>query len=193
MAEVQIMTGNQAAALGAKLSHVQVVAAYPITPQTSVTEMLSQLIEGGELKAEYIRVESEHSALAVCISASTVGARVFTSTSSQGLLYMHEQIHWAAGGGIPSWLAGCQSINSQRTGEVRYFGIKTCKKESQDSYIWWITDSSHNSWMSFFSNPDKERQFNAFRLPLAEAIKAYQSIGYECVELEVIEKSAEGE
>ena len=90
MAEVQIMTGNQAAALGAKLSHVQVVAAYPITPQTSVTEMLSQSIEGGELKAEYIRVESEHSALAVCISASTVGARVFTSTSSQGLLYMHE-------------------------------------------------------------------------------------------------------
>jgi pyruvate/2-oxoacid:ferredoxin oxidoreductase alpha subunit len=101
MAEVQIMTGNQAAALGAKLSHVQVVAAYPITPQTSVTEMLSQFIESGELKAEYIRVESEHSALAVCISASTVGARVFTSTSSQGLLYMHEQIHWAAGARLP--------------------------------------------------------------------------------------------
>jgi len=101
MAEVQIMTGNQAAALGAKLSHVQVVAAYPITPQTSVTEILSQFIEGGELKAEYIRVESEHTALTVCISASTVGARVFTSTSSQGLLYMHEQLHWAAGSRLP--------------------------------------------------------------------------------------------
>jgi pyruvate/2-oxoacid:ferredoxin oxidoreductase alpha subunit len=101
MAEVQIMTGNQAAALGAKLSHVQVVAAYPITPQTSVTEILSQCIESGELKAEYIRVESEHTALTVCISASTVGARVFTSTSSQGLLYMHEQLHWAAGSRLP--------------------------------------------------------------------------------------------
>lgn len=101
MSEAQIMTGNQAAALGAKLSHVQVVAAYPITPQTSVTEILSQFIESGELKAEYIRVESEHSALTVCISASTVGARVFTSTSSQGLLYMHEQIHWAAGSRLP--------------------------------------------------------------------------------------------
>ncbi|HVO67480.1 MAG TPA: transketolase C-terminal domain-containing protein [Syntrophales bacterium] len=101
MAEVQIMTGNQAAALGAKLSHVQVVAAYPITPQTSVTEILSQFIESGELKAEYIRVESEHSALTVCVSASTVGARVFTSTSSQGLLYMHEQLHWAAGSRLP--------------------------------------------------------------------------------------------
>lgn len=77
------------------------MAAYPITPQTSVTEILSQFIEEGELKAEYIRVESEHTALTVCISASTVGARVFTSTSSQGLLYMHEQIHWAAGSRLP--------------------------------------------------------------------------------------------
>lgn len=101
MSTVQIMTGNTAAALGAKLCQVQVVAAYPITPQTSVTEILSQLIESGELKAEYIRVESEHSALTVCISASTVGARVFTSTSSQGLLYMHEQLHWAAGSRLP--------------------------------------------------------------------------------------------
>ena len=101
MANVQIMTGNQAAALGVKLSRVQVVSAYPITPQTSLTESLSQFIEGGELKAEYVRVESEHSALTVCISASSVGARVFTSTSSHGLLYMHEQLHWAAGSRLP--------------------------------------------------------------------------------------------
>jgi len=101
MSNVHIMTGNTAAALGAKLCQVQVVAAYPITPQTSVTETLSQYIESGELKAEYIRVESEHSALTVCVSASTVGARAFTSTSSQGLLYMHEQIHWAAGSRLP--------------------------------------------------------------------------------------------
>lgn len=101
MADVQIMTGNSAAALAAKLSHVQVVAAYPITPSTSIPETLSQYIESGELKAEFIRVESEHSALTVCISASTVGARVFTSTSSHGLLYMHEQLHWAAGSRLP--------------------------------------------------------------------------------------------
>jgi pyruvate/2-oxoacid:ferredoxin oxidoreductase alpha subunit len=101
MAEVQIMTGNTAAATAVKLCQVQVVAAYPITPQTSVTETLSQFIESGELKAEYVRVESEHSALTVCISASTVGARVFTSTSSHGLLYMHEQLHWAAGSRLP--------------------------------------------------------------------------------------------
>jgi pyruvate/2-oxoacid:ferredoxin oxidoreductase alpha subunit len=101
MAETIIMTGNTAAATAAKLCCVQVVAAYPITPQTSITETLSQFIESGALKAEYVRVESEHSAMTVCISASTVGARVFTSTSSHGLLYMHEQLHWAAGSRLP--------------------------------------------------------------------------------------------
>ena len=101
MAEVQIMTGNTAAATAAKLCRIQVAAAYPITPQTSITELLSQFIESGELKAEYVRVESEHSALTVCISASTVGARVFTSTSSHGLLYMHDKLHWAAGSRLP--------------------------------------------------------------------------------------------
>ena len=101
MSNVQIMTGNQAAALGAKLCEVQVVAAYPITPQTSLTEALAQYIEGGQMKAEYVRVEGEHSALTVCIAASTVGARAFTATSANGLLYMHEQIHWAAGSRLP--------------------------------------------------------------------------------------------
>ncbi len=101
MSKVRIMTGNQAAAVGATLSGVQVVAAYPITPQSQLAEIMSQQIEGGKLKAEYVRVESEHSAMTVCISASTVGARVFTATSANGLLYMHEQLHWAAGARLP--------------------------------------------------------------------------------------------
>ncbi len=101
MSNVQIMTGNQAAALGARLCNVEVVAAYPITPQSQLAEILSQYVESGELKAEYVRVEGEHSALTVCISASTVGARVFTATSANGLLYMHEQLHWAAGSRLP--------------------------------------------------------------------------------------------
>src|SRR4030043_519643 len=96
--EIKILDGNQAAALGAKLSRVQVIAAYPITPQTPVTENLSEFVEKGELKAEYVAVESEHSALAVCASASMVGAPTFTATSSHGLAYMHEMLHWTAGG-----------------------------------------------------------------------------------------------
>ena len=101
MSDVRIITGNEAAALAVKLSKPNVIAAYPITPQTSLAEKLSTYVEGGELRAEYVRVEGEHSALTVCISASTVGARVFTATSSNGLLYMHEQIHWAAGSRLP--------------------------------------------------------------------------------------------
>jgi len=101
MSDVQIMTGNTAAAWGARLSQVQVVSAYPITPSTSVTETIANWVERGELKAEYVRVESEHSVMTVCVAASTVGARVFTSTSSHGLLYMHEQLHWAAGSRLP--------------------------------------------------------------------------------------------
>jgi pyruvate/2-oxoacid:ferredoxin oxidoreductase alpha subunit len=96
-----IETGNVAAALGVKLAKAQVVAAYPITPQTPLTEKLSELIEAGEMQAQYVPVESEHSALAVCIAASSAGARAFTATSANGLLYMHEQVHWAAGARLP--------------------------------------------------------------------------------------------
>ena len=100
-----ILDGNHAAAQGAKLSRVQVIAAYPITPQSPVTETLSEFVEGKELDAQYIAVESEHSALAVCTSASMVGARTFTATSAHGLAYMHEMLHWAAGARLPVVLA----------------------------------------------------------------------------------------
>jgi pyruvate/2-oxoacid:ferredoxin oxidoreductase alpha subunit len=96
-----IENGNVAAAYGVKLAHAQVIAAYPITPQTPLTEKLSHLIESGEMDAQYVPVESEHSALAVCIAASSTGARAFTATSANGLLYMHEQVHWAAGARLP--------------------------------------------------------------------------------------------
>jgi pyruvate/2-oxoacid:ferredoxin oxidoreductase alpha subunit len=105
MDKVKIINGNEAAALGAKLSRVQVIAAYPITPQSKIPETLVKFVESGEMKAEFIRVESEHSALTVCISASTVGARVFTATAANGLAYMHEQLHWAAGARLPIVMA----------------------------------------------------------------------------------------
>ena len=104
-ANIRLLDGNQAAAEGAKLSRVQVIAAYPITPQTPVTEALSEFVERGDLKAEYVAVESEHSAMAVCTSASLVGARTFTATSAHGLAYMHEMLHWAAGARLPVVLA----------------------------------------------------------------------------------------
>ena len=105
MSKVQIINGNETAAMGAKLCRVQVIAAYPITPQSKIPETLIKYVESGELEAEFIRVESEHSALTVCISASTVGARFFTATAANGLAYMHEQLHWAAGARLPIVMA----------------------------------------------------------------------------------------
>ena len=91
-------TGNAACALAVKAAKVDLVAAYPITPQTSVAEKLAAYIGSGELKAKYLPVESEHSVMSAVAAAATTGARVFTATSSQGLLYMHEILHYAAGG-----------------------------------------------------------------------------------------------
>jgi len=103
--EWNIITGNHAAALAAKLARVNVVAAYPITPQTTVVEYLASFIESGYMNAEYIRVESEHSAMAAVIGAAAAGARTFTATSSQGLVYMSEVLHWAAGSRTPIGMA----------------------------------------------------------------------------------------
>ncbi|MCC6034336.1 MAG: pyruvate ferredoxin oxidoreductase [Desulfurococcaceae archaeon] len=99
------LTGNYAIAYAVKLAKPDVIAAYPITPQSPIVEKLAEMIESGELKASMIRVESEHSALAACFGAAVAGARVFTATSSQGLLYMHEVVHWASRARIPMVMA----------------------------------------------------------------------------------------
>jgi len=92
-----VLSGNTAQSYAARLARVQVIAAYPITPQTTIVERLAEFVASGELPAQYLKVESEHSALQACVSASAVGARTYTATSSQGLLLMHELLHWAAG------------------------------------------------------------------------------------------------
>jgi len=100
-----IATGNKAVAAAAKDAEPDVVAAYPITPQTGIVEQIAAYVASGEMKCQYIPVESEHSAMAACIGASVAGARTFTATSSQGLLYMHEVVHWAAGARLPIVMA----------------------------------------------------------------------------------------
>jgi len=96
-----VMTGNYASAYGAKLARAEVIAAYPITPQTSIVEKLAEFVTSGDLKAKFIPVESEHSAMAACIAAQTAGARTYTATSSQGLTLMHEVLMWASGARLP--------------------------------------------------------------------------------------------
>ena len=99
--EKMFVSGNEAVALGVCLSRPHVISAYPITPQTVVVERLSELVEDGSIDADFMHVESEHSALSAAMGSSAVGARTFTATSSQGLLYMAECLHYASGGRFP--------------------------------------------------------------------------------------------
>ena len=95
------VSGDEAVALAVRQAKPHVIAAYPITPQTIVVERLSDFVEDGSLESEYLYVESEHSAMSVCLGASAMGARAFTATSSQGLLYMVEGLHYASGSRFP--------------------------------------------------------------------------------------------
>ena len=97
----RFLSGDEALAEGVRLARPQVISAYPITPQTVVVERLSEMVEARTLDAEYLHVESEHSALSAAMGASATGVRTFTATSSQGLLYMAEVLTYAAGGRFP--------------------------------------------------------------------------------------------
>ncbi len=96
-----IMTGNEAVAMGAKLARVGFISAYPITPQTTIVEKLAEMIANRELDSRYVEVESEHSAMAATMASELTGTRSYTATSSHGLLYMHEMLHWVAGQRLP--------------------------------------------------------------------------------------------
>jgi 2-oxoisovalerate ferredoxin oxidoreductase alpha subunit len=100
-----MLTGNYAAAYGAKLARVDIIPVYPITPQTPVLEKIIGLIKDGELKSEYLPMESEHSVMAAAVGAEAMGARVFTSSTSQGLAYMHENLYVASGLRLPIVMA----------------------------------------------------------------------------------------
>lgn len=133
---VMMDTGNRIAAKAAMMAKPEVVAAYPITPQTTLVEAIAEYVARGEYTGEYICVESEHSAMCACIGASAAGSRTFTATSSHGLLLMHEMLHWAAlarlpvvmcninrviGPGWNIWVDENDSISQRDTGWIQFY------------------------------------------------------------------------
>jgi 2-oxoisovalerate ferredoxin oxidoreductase alpha subunit len=143
-----VLTGNHTAAYAAKICRVGVIAAYPITPQTTIVEKIADFIAEGDLDARYVTVESEHSALAACISASHVGARTFTATSAQGLTLMHELLHWASSARTPVvvvnvnramappwtvWADHTDSVSQRDTGCIQFYAESN--QEVLDSII----------------------------------------------------------
>lgn len=132
----KLLMGTHAVSRAVALARVQFIAAYPITPQTLVVEELSEMVASGELKTQFVRVESEHSSLSACMGASAAGARAFTATASQGLLLMHEILHWAAGARTPIvianvnraiappwnlWSDQTDSLAQRDTGWIQYY------------------------------------------------------------------------
>jgi len=149
MSERLLLTGNHAAAYGAMLARAEVISAYPITPQTMIVELLSELTASGRLAAKFITVESEHSAMAACVGASAAGARAYTATSGQGLALMHEMLHWAVGARLPIvltnvsramapgwsiWSDQTDIISQRDVGWMMLFAESV--QEAQDFIIW---------------------------------------------------------
>jgi len=138
----KVITANHAVSYAVKLARVEVIAAYPITPQSSVVELLSEMCARGELAAKFIHTESEHSSMSACIGAAQAGARSFTATSSQGLAYMCEMLHWAAGGRLPIVMA---EVN-------RSLGPPwTIYTDQQDSL-----SQRDTGWMQFYCRDNQE-------------------------------------
>ncbi len=106
----KVITGDHAVAIGAKLSRVEVVPAFPITPQTLIIEHIADLVNDGEMDAKFLTMESEHSVMSAAAAAEAAGARVFTATSSQGLAFMHEMVYATAPLRLPVVMA-----NANRT------------------------------------------------------------------------------
>ncbi len=143
-----LLTGNQAVAWGARLARPSVVPVYPITPQTPILEQLTQFQAEGNFDAEIITPESEHSVMSACIPASLVGTRVFTATASQGILLMHELLHYASGARAPIvianvnrtvaspwafWPDQTDSLSQRDTGWIQYY-VESAQ-EALDSVI----------------------------------------------------------
>ena len=106
-----VISGNSASAYGAKIARAEVIAAYPITPQTSIIEKIANFVANGEFDTQFIKVESEHSAMAACVAASLTGARTYTASSSHGLLLMHEMLIWASGARTPVVMSNVNRAN----------------------------------------------------------------------------------
>lgn len=143
-----LLDGNHAVSWAARLARPQVVPVYPITPQTPILELITEFHAQGEMDAEILTPESEHSVLAACVPASLAGARVFTATASQGLLLMHEVLHYAAGARAPIvmanvnrtvaspwafWPDQTDSLAQRDTGWIQYYSESP--QESLDSVL----------------------------------------------------------
>jgi len=140
--QVRVITGNAVGAYGAMLCRPEVVAAYPITPQSEIAEQLAQFKADGVLDADYVEVEGENSAMNVVLAASVAGARVFTATSSYGLAFMYDALQEASGFRAPVVMA-----NANRETP----GIHAVSSGQQD-----LISARDTGWVQIITENDQE-------------------------------------
>ena len=183
-----LLSGNHALAYGVKFARPQVMPVYPITPQTPILEKLSEFQAKGELCSDLMTVESEHSAMAACIAASLAGARVFTATSSQGLLLMHEMLHYATGAQAPVvmanvnrtiaspwgfWPDQTDSLSQRDTGWIQYYSESA--QESLDTVIqaYWVAEKVRLPAMVIHEAFYVSHALEVVEVPSQELVDAY--------------------
>jgi len=138
------LEASHAVAEAVKMCDVDVISAYPITPQTHIPERLAEMVANGEFKASYIPVESEHSALSACLGSVGVGARSFTTTASQGLELMHEVVYCASSMRLPMVMVVC---NRSLSAPISVWGDHSDVMSCRDTG--WIQVFCENSQEAF--------------------------------------------
>jgi len=128
----EVMVGNKAVAYAVKLARVKFISAFPITPQTTIVQYLSDMVANGEIDAEFVTVEGELTAQASALTATAAGVRSFTATAGPGLLYMHHPMHATSNARLPLVMA------------VMHRGVKGMQPDHSD-----MMSQRDTSWMMF--------------------------------------------
>ncbi len=158
--KVEGLNGDEAVAFALKQCNVDLVAAYPITPQTIIVEKFSEYVANGEVDTEFVTVESEHSAMSACIGGAATGGRIFTATASAGLALMHEMNYVAASHRLPIVMA---VVNRALSGPINIHADHSDSMGERDA-----------SWVQLFSeNPQEvyDNMIQAFRVGEAPSVQ----------------------
>ena len=157
MAKRDRMSGNEAVATAMRQINPDVMGAFPITPSTEIPQYYSQYIADGLVDTEFVAVESEHSAMSVCMGAAAAGARAVTATSSAGLAYMWELLYVAASSRLPITMA---VVNRALTGPININNDHSDSMGARDS-----------GWIQIYAETNQEVYDNYIQaMPISEAI-----------------------
>ena len=158
MAKRDRMSGNEAVATAMRQINPDVMGAFPITPSTEIPQYYSQYIADGLVDTEFVAVESEHSAMSVCMGAAAAGARAVTATSSAGLAYMWELLYVAASSRLPITMA---VVNRALTGPININNDHSDSMGARDS-----------GWIQIYAETNQEVYDNYIQaMPISEAIR----------------------